>query len=73
MMPSHREQCVCCSKYGECVSNNNNETGFVTALIFSVVTEQTIGERHITSSIMLVAFVTMSHSCLLVVFQCLCP
>ncbi|DBB04045.1 hypothetical protein WJX77_007564 [Trebouxia sp. C0004] len=30
-------------KHGECVSNNNNETGFVTALIFSVVTEQTIG------------------------------
>ena len=27
------------------MSNNNNQTGFVTALIFSVVTEQTIGER----------------------------
>eukprot|EP00891_Asterochloris_glomerata_P004119 jgi/Astpho2/4119/fgenesh1_pg.00063_%23_104_t len=28
---------------GECIQNNNNETGFVTALIFSIVTEQTIG------------------------------
>ena len=36
---------VFCSKDGECVTNNNNQTGFVTALIFSVVTEQTIGER----------------------------
>ena len=33
----------CCRKYGQCVTNNNGDTGFVTALIFSVVTEQTIG------------------------------
>lgn len=36
---------VFCSKDGDCVTNNNNQTGFVTALIFSVVTEQTIGEQ----------------------------
>lgn len=30
-------------KDGQCVTNNNNQTGYVTALIFSVVTEQTIG------------------------------
>ncbi|KAL3154506.1 hypothetical protein ABBQ32_013968 [Trebouxia sp. C0010 RCD-2024] len=29
--------------HGDCVANNNGDTGFVTALIFSVVTEQTIG------------------------------
>lgn len=33
-----------CRKDGQCVTNNNNQTGFVTALIFSVVTEQTIGK-----------------------------
>lgn len=33
----------CCRCHGDCVSNNNGDTGFVTALIFSVVTEQTIG------------------------------
>lgn len=34
----------CCRFEGECIQNNNNETGFLTALIFSIVTEQTIGE-----------------------------
>lgn len=32
-----------CRWYGDCVTNTNGDTGFVTALIFSVVTEQTIG------------------------------
>lgn len=34
--------CVC-RWNGDCITNNNGDTGFVTALIFSVVTEQTIG------------------------------
>ena len=35
--------CMLCRWHSECVTNNNGDTGFVTALIFSVVTEQTIG------------------------------
>ena len=35
---------LCCRFEGSCIQNNNNEAGFLTALIFSIVTEQTIGE-----------------------------
>ena len=37
-----------CRWHSECVTNNNGDTGFVTALIFSVVTEQTIGALTVT-------------------------
>ena len=35
---------MCCRFEDNCIQNNNNEAGFLTALIFSIVTEQTIGE-----------------------------
>ena len=39
---------LACRWHSGCVTNSNGDTGFVTALIFSVVTEQTIGLLSLT-------------------------